>query len=278
MKNRQFASATLLIPSLVLMGLLFLVPIAALLSRSLFDPSLTFRHYLHIFAEPAYAKIFWISIEIAVVSTLICLAVGYPTAFFLSRSTGAMRSTLLGLILLPFWTNILVRCYAWIIILQTTGPINTVLRSFGIVDQPLQIVFNYTGVMIGMVHYLLPPAILILETSMKNVDQRLVMAAIGMGATPTQAFLRVFVPLSMPGVKAAALLLFVMGLGFFVTPALLGGRQELTVAMLVSNEFTETLNWGFGAAIAGSLLLAVLLPLYAYFRYVSTRSGAASHG
>ncbi|WP_459616715.1 ABC transporter permease [Bordetella sp. 2513F-2] len=272
----------LVVPALMLLATAFIGPILMLLSRSVLDPDPTLRHYIQIFSTPVYLRVLWISIEIALVSTLVCLAVGYPTAYVLSHTRGTLRAVLLGLVLLPFWTNILVRVYAWIIMLQTRGAVNLLLvEELGLLDSPLKLVFNYTGAVIGMVHYLMPPTILILDSTMRSVDSRLMLAAQSLGATPRRAFFEVFIPLTMPGIRAAAVLIFIMGLGFFITPALLGGRQELTMAMLINHEFTELINWGFGSALAVVLLVLTLFGLYVYYRLqrkAGTSAGRAGHG
>ena len=272
----------LVAPAMILLATAFVGPILMLLSRSVLDPEPTLRHYIQIFSTPVYLRVLWISVEIALVSTLVCLAVGYPTAYVLSRTRGTLRAMLLGLVLLPFWTNILVRVYAWIIMLQTRGAVNLLLvDELGLLDSPLKLVFNYTGAVIGMVHYLMPPAILILDSTMRSVDPRLVLAAQNLGATPRRAFFNVFVPLTMPGIRAAAVLIFIMGLGFFITPALLGGRKELTMAMLINHEFTELINWGFGSALAVVLLVLTLFGLYVYYRLqraAGTSARRAGHG
>jgi ABC-type spermidine/putrescine transport system permease subunit I len=146
------------------------------------------------------------------------------------------------------------------LILQTTGLINAILVGWlKIVPRPLELMYNLTGVVIGMVHFLLPLMILILFSIMKSIDRTFVHAAEGLGATPWRAFRRIFLPLSMPGVRAASLLIFILALGFFVTPALLGGRREVVIAMLIENNFTEALNWGFGSALAVTLLVVTLV-------------------
>jgi putative spermidine/putrescine transport system permease protein len=263
-------------PALLLLTLAFIAPLAMLLSRSIFDPTFTLAHYREILSNPQYLRVLWISVEIALVATLICLALGYPTAYALSRTHGVRRTLLLALILVPFWTNVLVRCYGWIIMLQTRGVINNLLvDQLGLLAQPLNLVFNFTGVMIGMVHYLLPPTILILDSVMKTVDPRLVVAAQSLGATRTQAFHRVFLPLTLPGIRAAGMLIFIMGLGFFVTPALLGGRRELTISSLISFEFTETISWGFGSALATLLLAITVIGLYCYHLLQPAKAGSS---
>jgi putative spermidine/putrescine transport system permease protein len=276
---RVAGSTLLLAPALLVLLLLFIAPILLLLSRSVFDPTFTLRHYSQIALSPEYLQVLWISFKISALSTLACLAFGYPAAYVIAHSTGTARSLLLGLVLLPFWTNILVRCYAWIIVLQTRGVINlTLVDGLHILSEPLPLVFNLAGVIIGMVHYLLPPTILILDSVMRTVDHRLLSAAQSLGATPRQAFFRIYVPLTMPGIRAAVLLIFIMGLGFFVTPALLGGRRELTVAMLINHEFTELIDWGFGSALAVVLLLVTLLGLYGYYLTQSGRKGVSASG
>jgi len=267
-----------LLPAFVLLAGAFIGPIAILLSRSVLDPNLTLQHYVEIFSTPAYVRVVWNSIEIALVSTTICLAAGYPTAYVLSRQRGTARAALLGMVLLPFWTNILVRVYAWIVVLQSHGAINLFLMdTLGIIDHPLKLVFNYTGAIIGMVHYLMPPTVLILDSTMRSVDQRLVLAAQSLGATPRRAFFRIFVPLTLPGIRAAAVLIFIMGLGFFVTPALLGGRQQLTMSMLVNQDFTEIMDWSFGSALAVVLLALTMVGLYAYYR-LQRKAGSRAKG
>jgi len=159
------------------------------------------------------------------------------------------------------------------LVLQTKGLVNTALTDwFGIVGSPLPLLFNLTGVIIGMVHYLLPIAILTLYSGLKTIDLRLVRAAQGLGANPVRAFLSVFLPLSLPTLRATTMLIFVLSLGFYVTPALLGGRTEITIAMLVSTYFSDVLNWGFGSALAVLLLAVTLVGLTIYFALERTRA------
>jgi putative spermidine/putrescine transport system permease protein/spermidine/putrescine transport system permease protein len=202
---------------------------------------------------------------------------GYPVAYLLVIAQPGARALMMALILLPFWTNILVRCYAWMLVLQTKGLVNTALIDwFGVIASPLPLLFNLTGVIIGMVHYLLPIAILTLYAGLKSIDLRLVRAAQGLGANPVRAFLEVFVPLSLPSARATTMLIFVLSLGFYVTPALLGGRTEITIAMLVSTYFSDALNWGFGSALAVLLLAVTLLGLGIYFALEQGRTRLAA--
>lgn len=266
---RRFGSQLLLLPGFVFLLLVFAVPILLLLSRSFFDPELTVAHYRRVFEVPAYLQVLWNSFEIAALATVLSLAAGYPLAYVLNRASPTWRAVIFTLVLLPFWTNILVRCYAWMLVLQNKGVINQALVDWlGILTRPIPLVFNFTGTVIGMVHYLLPPMVLILFSVMRAIDLRLVEAAQSLGADPWRSFRRVFLPLSMPGVRAATTLIFILGLGFFVTPALLGGRKEITIAMLIDTQFTELLHWGFGSALAVVLLTVTLLGLTVYYWFL----------
>lgn len=259
----------LLAPGLLLLLVAFVVPIALLLSRSLFDPHFSLENYQRLVAVPQYGQVLLYSLKLAALTTGLTLLVAYPYAYVLARSSAVWQAILVSIVLLPFWTNILVRCYSWMLILQTKGLLNTALVDWlGVISQPIPMVFNTVGVVTGMIHYLLPPMVLILFSVMKAIDMSLPRAAQGLGASPFRAFLHVFLPLSMPGVRAACVLIFVLSLGFFVTPALLGGRQDLTIAMLVDVQFMELANWGFGSALASVLLIVTMAGLLLYYRRV----------
>lgn len=263
----------LLLPGVALLCLAFALPIAVLLSRSVFDPGLTLMHYRRMFEVPQYLAVLGYSFQIAALSTFVTLLLGYPYAYVLTMASPLWRATLISLVLLPFWTNILVRCYSWMLILQTKGLLNTLLVDWlGIFSQPLELMYNSIGVLVGMAHYLLPPMVLILYSVMKSIDLTLVEAAEGLGAPPFRSFWRVFLPLSMPGIRAATILVFVLSLGFFVTPALLGGRRDMTIAMLIDTQFSELLNWGFGSALAVVLLAITVGGLMLYYTALGRRA------
>lgn len=276
---RRPTAGWLLAPALAVLLVAFALPIAVLLSRSLFDPTFTLQHYARLFAVPEYLEVLGFSLELAAFTTALALAVAYPYAYALTRVSALWRGVLIAIVLLPFWTNILVRCYSWMLILQTKGLLNTALVGWlGVTDRPLALMYNFTGVTVGMVHYLLPPAVLILFGTMRGIDRRLVQAAEGLGAPPVRALWRVFVPLSLPGVRAAGVLIFILSLGFFVTPALLGGRRDVTIAMLIDAQVVELTNWGFGAALAALLLAVTVAGLSLYYGLLGARphAGAAS--
>jgi ABC-type spermidine/putrescine transport system permease subunit I len=264
----RFGPAMLAVPGIVFIVLFFVVPVGLILVQSVLDPDLTLAFYRRLFSAPEYLTVFSISFKIALITSVISMLVSYPVAYLLVVASPLVRSVMLTTILLPFWTNVLIRCYAWMLMLQTTGVVNEVLVDWlHVLTAPLPLVFNLTGVIVGMVHYLVPINILVLYSVMKAIDLRLLHAAKGLGANPLRAFAAVFIPLSMPGVRAAAMLIFVISLGFFVTPALLGGRREITVAMLVSTYFSDVLNWGFGSALATVLLVFSLIGLSLYFAF-----------
>jgi ABC-type spermidine/putrescine transport system permease subunit I len=264
----RFGPAMLAAPGVFFILLFFVVPVGLILVQSVLDPGFTLAFYRRLFSAPEYLTVFLISFKIALVTSIISMLLSYPVAYLLVVAPPVVRSVMLTAILLPFWTNVLVRCYAWMLMLQTTGVLNELLVDWlHVLTAPLPLVFNLTGVIIGMVHYLVPINILVLFSVMKAIDLRLLQAAKGLGANPLRAFVAVFVPLSMPGVRASAMLIFVISLGFFVTPALLGGRREITVAMLVSTYFSDVLNWGFGSALAAVLLVFSLIGLSLYFAF-----------
>lgn len=270
-KVRLRLNATwLIVPGLVFLLITFMLPLVVLLSSSVYDDGFTLKHYVKIFTTASYLQIIWRSMEIALLSTGMTIIVSYPVSYYLTQVNSGARSLIMAMIIVPFWTNILVRCYSWIIILQKRGVVNTALTDqLAIFDHPLNLVYNLTGVLIGMIHFLIPPAILILYSVNRTIDLRLTQAARSLGATPSKAFMHVFLPISMPGVRAATLLIMILSLGFFVTPALLGGRTEITLAMLIDIQFSETINWSFGAALSTVLLLMTLTGIALYYRAVA---------
>jgi ABC-type spermidine/putrescine transport system permease subunit I len=271
----RFGPAMLAAPGIAFIVLAFVVPVALILAQSVLGPGLTLAYYRRLFSAPEYLTVFGISFEIALLTSVISMIASYPVAYLLVIARPSVRAVMLATILLPFWTNLLIRCYAWMLLLQTTGVVNQLLVGWlHILTAPAALVFNMTGVIVGMVHYLIPINILVLYSVMKGIDMRLVQAAKGLGANPLRAFVGVFVPLSMAGVRAAATLVFVISLGFFVTPALLGGRREITVAMLVSTYFSDVMNWGFGSALATVLLVTSLVGLSFYFAFQRRQSPA----
>ncbi|MCM2253449.1 MAG: ABC transporter permease [Ramlibacter sp.] len=204
---------------------------------------------------------------ISAIVTLWCLILGYPLAYWLSTLPARRANVLMILVLVPFWTSILVRVAAWIVLLQSAGLVNRALMGLGLVEEPLALLFNRTGVVIAMVHILLPFMILPLYSVMKSVPPTYLRAAVSLGSSPLAAFLRVYVPQTYPGIGAGGLLVFILAIGYYVTPALLGGADDQMLSYYVAQYTNVNVNWGMAAAL-GALLLAATLVLYGVYRRV----------
>lgn len=265
--RRQFGYVALLLPALVLLVVLFVYPIARLLVTSVYaDGQFTLEHYRRIVEVDLYLRVFRTTFVIALQVTGICLALGYPLAYFLASLRPRTARLLMILVLIPFWTSILVRTYAWMVLLQRQGVVNRWLLELGLIDEPLRMMYNRIGVLVGMSHVLLPFMVLPTYAVMRGIDRTLLRAAANLGASPVQAFLRVFLPLSLPGVAAGSLLVFILALGFFITPALMGGRTDMMIAQLIETQIRTELNFSFAAALAAVLLVITLVIFAIYNR------------
>jgi len=202
--------------------------------------------------------------------TLICLVLGYPLAALIARSKGVVANTLLVLVLLPFWTSLLVRTSAWVVLLQSRGVVNSALAWAGIIDpsQPLELIYNRIGVLVAMTHILLPFMVLPIYSVMRGIPPVYLRAASSLGAPPFMAFWRVYLPMSLPGVSAGALLVFILALGYYITPALVGGPRDQMVSYFIAYYSNQVTNWGMAAALSGILLVAVLILYAVYNRLV----------
>lgn len=254
----------LVLPALVFYLVIYLYPLTKLGSWSFFDPGFTLKFYGELLGEPAYFRALSNTLEISVLVTVIALLLGYPLAYLMATTTARARSVLMALVLVPFWTSILVRTFAWIVILGNNGIVNRTLIDLGLIDHPMKLLFNMVGVQVGMVHVLLPFMIFPLYGVMSRIDPAVVRVARSLGATPARAFLRVFLPLSMPGVAAGCVLVFLLAIGFYVTPALLGGPGEITLATMIDMMINTLLNWGFAATL-GIVLLVVVGVIFVTF-------------
>jgi putative spermidine/putrescine transport system permease protein len=252
--GRRREITLLLLPALVWLGVLFVYPIGRLFYLSLFGPAFTLRHYGKLVASPVYGTILANTFEISLIVTVLALGLGYPVAFLLATARARTAALLLAAVMLPLWTSVLVRTYAWMVLLGRRGVVNEALHGLGLLDTPLSLLYNRLGVTIGMVHVLLPFMILPIYSVMRGIDVELLKAAQNLGADRRQSFLRVYLPLSLPGIAAGCLLVFVTALGFFVTPALLGGRGDMMIAMLIETQVRELLDWEFASALAVTLL------------------------
>ncbi len=251
-------------PALAVLLAIYLFPLGKLLVMSFGGAEPSVAAYRKFFESPIYLAILARTFRISLVVTVLCLGAGYPVGYLLSRVGPGAAGALMGAILLPLWTNILVRTYAWMVLLQTNGVLNNLLKRLGVIEAPLPLMYNEAGVVIGMTQVLLPFAILPVYASLKNVDPRLHAAARIMGAGPWRRFWTITLPLSRSGVAAAALLVFVQALGYFIIPALLGGSRVITLSMVIESQVVDLLNWAFASAIA-MILLAVTVVLVVGF-------------
>ena len=229
------------------------------MSLSLFDPDFTIRHFTSFFSSPAYIKVLFNTIKISLTVTLFCLIFGYPTAYFLVHLNSRLANILMIAVILPYFTSIMVRTFSWIILLGREGVINQLMIGGGLINEPIKMIFNAFGVHVGMVHFLLPYAILIIQSVMKGVDSNLMRSSASLGASRAQTFLLVYFPLTLPGVVGSGILIFIISLGFFVTPALLGGLSETMLAQFIEIQVHETVNWGFASALSIVLLFTTMV-------------------
>jgi putative spermidine/putrescine transport system permease protein len=250
------------LPALALLVVIFVFPVLGLLLRSVTEPELGLQNYAELFATTTYARVLFNTFLVAAIVTLVTALLAYPVAWLLAVMPGRWATFLFAIILLSMWTNLLARTYAWMVLLQRTGVINRTLMNLGIIDAPLPLVNNLVGVTIGMVYIMLPFMILPLHATIRAIDPATLQAASLCGASPWQAFARVLLPLTVPGLAAGGLMVFVMSLGYFVTPALLGGTSNMMLAEIIAQLVQSLLNWGLGGA-AAFVLLAVTLAIYA---------------
>jgi len=251
------------IPALVLLGVFFLYPVVRMLGFAVEGG--TMEWFAKALGEKLYLQVFWVTFQIAAIVTIVCLLLAYPLGFLLATTTPGWAALGFIFVLLPLWTSVLVRTYAWMVLLGRNGVLNRWLVGSGIVDDPLPLLHNLTGVLIGMVHVLLPYMVLPIYGAVKRVDPAIVAAAQGLGASTWRIFWRIYLPLTLNGIFAGCVIVFVLSLGFYITPALLGGGRVIMIAILIEQEVRQSLNWQFAAALS-SVLLAATLAVYGLAR------------
>ncbi|MBU8834177.1 ABC transporter permease [Mycolicibacterium goodii] len=242
----------------VFLVVFFAAPMVYMGQRSLENGGLA--GYVEILSSPVYLQVLGNSFKTALLTTLSTVLLGYPLAYAIARVNGALRILLLGLVLMPFWSSLLARTFSWLALLQDTGLINTVLNNMGLIDQPLPLVRTELGVTIAMVHLMLPYFVLPLFATMVKIDRTLLRAAESLGANAFQRFYRVFLPLSMPGVGAGASLVFILSLGFYITPAVLGDPNQAMIGEVIATEL-QTIGFSRAGALGIVLLVATLVLL-----------------
>ena len=250
------APCVLLLPGVALILVLFVYPLVRLVVQSVTDPAPNIDAYAAVLADPTLWQIIATTLVIAAEVTLVTLVMAYPVAFLLSRLPRRRANLLLMFVLLPFWTSLLVRMYAWMVLLGTHGVINDFLVAAGMVAHPLPLLYNRFAVIVGMSHYMLPFMVLSLYSTMLGIDYSIIEAASVMGSSVRQIFFRIYLPLSLTGIYAGSLLVFILGIGFYITPALLGSPQETTISVYIQQQI-ELFNWSDGTAMAVVLVLIV---------------------
>jgi spermidine/putrescine transport system permease protein len=264
--------AWFLAPTWAVMLTLFVVPLAIIFAYSLLTRGTwggisqpwSLESYRRL-ADPIYLGIVWRSFWIAGTATVLCLVLGFPLALFISRS-GKRKNLYLSLVILPFWTSFLVRTYAWMFLLRDTGLINTALQKLGVIHDPLPLLYNDGAVILGLVYGYLPFMVLPLYATLERLDRNLLEAAADLGAKPWVALTRVVIPLSAPGIRAGAILVFIPCLGAYLTPDLLGGGKTVMIGNLIQNQFTTARDWPFGSAVSLTLMAIVLILLLLFVR------------
>jgi putative spermidine/putrescine transport system permease protein/spermidine/putrescine transport system permease protein len=259
-RSETTALAALAVPGLLVIGAIALTPIAWLFWLSFRSGSdFTFEHYERLL-HPTYTLTLQTTFELSFLVTAICIVLGYPLAYLISQVRPRLAAFLLLLVLFPVWTSLLVRCYAWLVLLQRRGVVNSWLQDMGVIDAPLRLMHNFTGTTIGMVHIMLPFMVLPLYATLRSINRDYMRAAANLGASPVKAFWDVYVPLSLPGLFAGIIIVFVLCLGFYVTPALLGGGRVMMWSMQIERNVTYHSDWGAASAL-GVVLLAMTLAI-----------------
>ncbi|MBG0745569.1 MAG: ABC transporter permease [Planktothrix agardhii KL2] len=269
----------LLLPATIWLLIFFIIPLIIVLVYSFLERGtyggvtweFTLKNYQRL-VNDLYLNIFWRSLGLASLTTLICLIIGYPLAFFIATSSTRWRNLLLFLVIIPFWTNFLVRTYAWIIILRSEGMINTILQSLSLIQEPLNLLFTPFAVIVGLIYGYLPFMILPLYATIERLNFSLVEAAQDLGANQIRTFFRIILPLTLPGIIAGSILVFIPALGAFITPDILGGAKTVMVGNLIQNQFLQARDWPFGSALSMGLMVLVLIPVMIYFRSSNTDS------
>ncbi|HET8579327.1 MAG TPA: ABC transporter permease [Methylomirabilota bacterium] len=269
--RRDWSRVVLLGPPLLFLLLVFAFPLARVIWGSFFSPDFTLQYYERMWTVPVYGRVFWITLKISALTTLICILLGYPAAYFLASVRPTTRQILLLCVIVPFFLSVLVRNYIWMVLLQRTGLVNQLLMGWGVIARPLELMYNELGVLIAMVNMLLPYMIFPVLSALLAIPTDLAHASASLGGGAIRTFWRVTLPLSLPGVAAGGLLVFIVALGFFITPALLGGPKQMMISNLIEFSVRQVLNWPFAFALANTLLWGTLVLYFIYVRLLEGR-------
>jgi putative spermidine/putrescine transport system permease protein len=268
--RRDIALPLLLLgPAAVWTLIFFVAPLSVMIWRSFQRDGLSLFYYRKLFSVSLYLDVMLTTFQISLIVTAGCLLLGYPVAYLICTARPRVRAVVLLLVIVPYWLDYIVRSYSWMVLLGRTGIVNRTLMGLGLTAQPITLLFTIWSVAIGMIQILLPLTVLTLFATMHGIDRRLLQAAAIHGAPPWRAFARVFFPLSLPGVYGACLLTFVTAMGFYITPALLGGRKQTMISQLIATLSNELLDWSLASAASALLLLLSVLIVLLYNRLFS---------
>ncbi len=268
-RREEWGLLSLAAPALLVIVLVILIPVGWLFYLSFIggDGQFSLEHYRKMVEYKSYARTFATTFEVSILTTGICILLGYPLAYFLALLPPRWAGIFMLAVLLPFWTSLLVRTYAWLVLLQRKGMLNEFAIHIGLWDSPVKLVHNMTGTLIGMAHIMLPFLVLPLYSAMKKIDRDMMHAAANLGASPATAFRQVYLPLSLSGMVAGSLIVFILCLGFYVTPAVLGGGRVIMVSTQITAILENQFDWGAASALGVVLLVATLLVLYIAARF-----------
>jgi putative spermidine/putrescine transport system permease protein len=272
MRSDYLKPTLLLAPLLVFLALAYLVPFLGVVRWSFTLPQLGIGNYINAATDPLIVSVFIRTFRICLFVTFFAVVAAYAIALIWVRGTPTQRLIAELCILIPFWISVLTRAFGWVALLSNRGLINTWLTQLGIISQPLTLVRNEFGVILGMVHFLIPFAVFPIASSMRSLDERVLLAARGMGASRTRTFWQVFLPMTLPGILGAAIVVFVFSLGFFITPAILGGGRSVMAAELIYLRIFQSPDWGLGAAISVLMMVIVGALLALLMRYARPKS------
>lgn len=246
----------------------FVAPLCVILKMSIYNDGFTLKYFLEFFTNKTYLMIFGRTFKTALTVTVLCLLIGYPVAFFLSTLKPKTANTLRTFVIIPFWVSILIRTFAWKVILGNNGVINKFLLGIGIIDKPLSLLYNSFAVHISMIHILLPFMILTLYGAMKGISPSYYNAGLSLGARPWRAFVDIYLPMSAPGILSGTLMVFIQALGFYITPSILGGSNDTMLPVVIDLQVNRAMNWNLASAMAVVLLVSTLIIIAVYTKFL----------
>lgn len=278
LSSRKWKDLSLLFPICLFLGIFFLIPLVILLIKSVTEPSFGLGNFYELLATSTYIKILGNTFLVATLVTVFAVLLGFPLAWCITLFPKGWGRFLLNVVLLSMWTSLLARTYSWLVLLQSSGVLNKILMGIGLIDQPLELVHNLSGVIIGMTYIMIPFVVLPLQASMSTIDPMVLQAASICGASARSVFFKIFIPLCKPGIFSGALMVFVMSLGYYVTPALLGGVSNMMLPEFIVQQIQNFLNWGVASASASILIAVTLVIFYIYLKVQSDSPTSSNKG